>query len=80
MVNTSSTSKNHPANSVFREVFKALISRFLLRVLRVCHNKVVASTPFSNDWQYLDNFWTYQFLYATKLQLDKENFVTLKKR
>ncbi|CAB5391055.1 unnamed protein product [Rhizophagus irregularis] len=47
---------------------------------KVCHNKVVASTPFSNDWQYLDNFWTYQFLYATKLQLDKENFVTLKKR
>ncbi|GET64165.1 hypothetical protein GLOIN_2v1870431 [Rhizophagus irregularis DAOM 181602=DAOM 197198] len=33
---------------------------------------IVASTPFSNDWRYLDDFWACQFLYAAKLQLDKE--------
>uniref|UniRef100_U9SYB1 Uncharacterized protein n=1 Tax=Rhizophagus irregularis (strain DAOM 181602 / DAOM 197198 / MUCL 43194) TaxID=747089 RepID=U9SYB1_RHIID len=48
--------------------------------LRVCHNEVVASTPFSNDWRYLDGLWSDQFLKTAELQLDNEIFVFLKEK
>ncbi|CAB5388973.1 unnamed protein product [Rhizophagus irregularis] len=71
-MNTSSASKNHPSGKRY--------SKHSYRgFLKVCHDEVVASTPFSDhDWRNIDDFWANQFLDVAKLQLDNEEiFISL---
>ncbi|CAB4377277.1 unnamed protein product [Rhizophagus irregularis] len=79
-MNTSSTSKNRPTNSVVVSYLERYSKHSYRGFLRVYHNEVVASTPFSNDWRYLDEFWVDQFLKTAELQLDNEIFVFLKEK
>ncbi|RGB32831.1 hypothetical protein C1646_705904 [Rhizophagus diaphanus] len=79
-MNTSSTSKNHPINSAIIFSYLERYSKHSYRgFLKVCHDEVVASTPFSDhDWRNIDDFWANQFLDAAKLQLDNEEiFISL---
>ncbi|UZN98838.1 uncharacterized protein OCT59_000123 [Rhizophagus irregularis] len=81
-MNTSSASKNHPSGSKFSIIFSYLerYSKHSYRgFLKVCHDEVVASTPFSDhDWRNIDDFWANQFLVVAKLQLDNEEiFISL---
>uniref|UniRef100_U9SQK0 Uncharacterized protein n=1 Tax=Rhizophagus irregularis (strain DAOM 181602 / DAOM 197198 / MUCL 43194) TaxID=747089 RepID=U9SQK0_RHIID len=77
-MNTSSASKNHPSAIIFSYLER--YSKHSYRgFLKVCHDEVVASTPFSDhDWRNIDDFWANQFLVVAKLQLDNEEiFISL---
>ncbi|CAB4483445.1 unnamed protein product [Rhizophagus irregularis] len=91
-MSTSSTSKNNSANSaIVLSYLEGYPNHSYRNFLKVFHDEVItstllnASTPSNasiplNDWCYFDNFWANQFLNTARLQLDKENYISLKEK
>ncbi|CAB4400064.1 unnamed protein product [Rhizophagus irregularis] len=91
-MSTSSTFKNNSANSaIVLSYLEGYPNHSYRNFLKVFHDEVItstllnASTPSNasiplNDWCYFDNFWANQFLNTARLQLDKENYISLKEK